>query len=149
MKFSLFYLTFGLVPATLSAGDGASGSYRRCGVVPFTSDGEVWMIPSEKSGWILPKGKIESDDSDTKECAAREAREEGGFYFSQDLQYVGAFVDTVWYTGTVTTKGEPTDKKNANRGPAKHFKSEVARKHLEGMKKKASMLTALDTVLGR
>lgn len=149
MKSSLFYLTFGLIPAILATpmGDGASNSYRRCGVVPFHSDAEVWMIPSESSGWILPKGKVEKSDLSYILCAEREAEEEGGFYF-ESLDYVGGFGDTVWYTGRVTRKGPPTDKKNAARGAAERFKISEAKRHLEGYEKKKSMLSALTAVVG-
>ncbi|TLS20279.1 uncharacterized protein PpBr36_11467 [Pyricularia pennisetigena] len=149
MKSSLFYLTFGLVPAILATpgNPGASGSQRRCGVVPFHSQTEVWMIPSASSGWILPKGKYETKDRSWEACARREAEEEGGFYFDS-LEYVGSFGDTVWYKGTVTRKGEPTDQKNRSRGPAAHFTFSEAAGYLTGYgEKKDSMLSALNKAL--
>lgn len=69
---------------------------RSAGVVVFHSDNGVTkylLLKNDKSKYDLPKGNIESGESELK-AAVREAREETGL---TDIRLMGGFSDTVTY----------------------------------------------------
>ncbi|TQN64276.1 hypothetical protein CSHISOI_11152 [Colletotrichum shisoi] len=134
------------------AGD-AGGAPVGCGVLPYDTDGDVWMIRADRKefksvGYILPQDRWDSAEDQTfADCALRAASEFGGFVIDKKtLNPLGISNNgaVYWFSGGISRDRKLDDPCNA---PIRSFSVGKARTELKkpkgNPKRKAAMRQAL------